>query len=67
MAKKAKKAKTAKKAKRPAGKRDLVKAKNATMFAKRTTKGWLIDREAGQVKSRLEGSGVALVYLIRGG
>ena len=39
MAKKAKKAKTAKKAKRPAGKRDLVKAKNATMFAKRSTKG----------------------------
>ena len=39
MAKKAKKAKTAKKAKRPAGKRDLVKGKNATMFAKRSTKG----------------------------
>ena len=39
MAKKAKKATTAKKAKRPAGKRDLVKAKNATMFAKRSTKG----------------------------
>ena len=41
MAKKAKKATKAKKAakKRPAGKRDLVKGKNATMFAKRTTKG----------------------------
>ena len=35
----AKKAKKAKKAKRPAGKRDLVKAKNAKMFAKRSTKG----------------------------
>jgi hypothetical protein len=40
MAKKAKKAKKATKAKkRAAGKRDLVKGKNATMFAKRTTKG----------------------------
>jgi len=49
MAKKAKKAKTAKTAKtakkatkakkRAAGKRDLVKGKNATMFSKRTTKG----------------------------
>ena len=44
MAKKAKKAargkaKGAKKAKRPSGKRDLVKGKNATMFAKRTAKG----------------------------
>ena len=45
MAKKAKKStarKSAKrntKAKRPAGKRDLVKGKNATMFAKRTEKG----------------------------
>jgi hypothetical protein len=40
MAKKAKAAKKAKKAKkRAAGKRDLVKGKNATMFAKRTTKG----------------------------
>jgi hypothetical protein len=38
VAKKAKK-KSAKKAKRPAGKRDLVKAKNATMFAKRSAKG----------------------------
>lgn len=37
MAKKAKAAKKAKK--RAAGKRDLVKGKNATMFAKRTTKG----------------------------
>jgi hypothetical protein len=35
----AKKAKKAKKAKRSAGKRDLVKGKNATMFAKRSTKG----------------------------
>jgi len=45
MAKKAKKsaartsAKRTTKTKRPAGKRDLVKAKNATMFAKRTAKG----------------------------
>lgn len=42
MAKKIKKAKKAKKAKttkRPAGKRDLVKGKNATMFAKRSAKG----------------------------
>ena len=43
MAKKAKKAaskaKGAKKAKRASGKRDLVKGKNATMFAKRTAKG----------------------------
>jgi hypothetical protein len=45
MAKKAKKTATkrvtkAKKTKkRPAGKRDLVKAKNATFYAKRTTKG----------------------------
>jgi hypothetical protein len=39
MAKKAKKAKTTKTAKRPAAKRDLVKGKNATMFAKRSTKG----------------------------
>ena len=47
MAKKSKKAKKAKKAatkraskgKRPAGKRDLVKAKNATSYAKRSTKG----------------------------
>ena len=37
--KKAKKAKKAKTAKRPAGKRDLVKGKNATMFAKRSAKG----------------------------
>jgi hypothetical protein len=46
MAKKAKKAKAAPKSaksgaksKRQAGKRDLVKAKNATMFAKRTAAG----------------------------
>jgi hypothetical protein len=43
MAKKAKKAaskaKGAKKAKRASGKRDLVKGKNATMFAKRTSRG----------------------------
>jgi hypothetical protein len=38
MAKRAKKAKT-RKTKRPAGKRDLVKAKRATMFAKRSPKG----------------------------
>ena len=38
-AKKAKKAKAAKAAKRPAAKRDLVKGKNATMFAKRSAKG----------------------------
>ena len=38
MAKKAKARKSAKK-KRSTGKRDLVKAKRATMFAKRTTKG----------------------------
>ena len=35
----AKKAKKAKKAKRSAGKRDLVKSKSATMFAKRSAKG----------------------------
>jgi hypothetical protein len=47
MAKKAKKAKTtvrksakrSSKSKRPAGRRDVVKGKNATMFAKRSTKG----------------------------
>ena len=41
MAKKAKKTSSARKStsKRPAGKRDRVKAKNATMFAKRSTKG----------------------------
>lgn len=43
MAKKATKAKAkakkAKTAKRAAGKRDLVKGKNATMFAKRSAKG----------------------------
>ena len=39
MAKKAKKRASAKKAKRPAGKRDLVKGKNATMYAKRSAKG----------------------------
>lgn len=38
MAKKAKK-KSAKKAKRSTGKRDLVKGKNATMYAKRSTSG----------------------------
>ncbi len=39
-AKSAKKSATkATKSKRPAGKRDLVKAKNAKMFAKRSTKG----------------------------
>jgi hypothetical protein len=37
---KAKASKTAKKAKqRPAAKRDLVRGKNATMFAKRTARG----------------------------
>jgi hypothetical protein len=39
MAKKAKKRASAKKAKRPSAKRDLVKGKNATMYAKRSTKG----------------------------
>ncbi|MBY0494658.1 MAG: hypothetical protein K2Y23_10615 [Cyanobacteria bacterium] len=39
MAKKAKSRKSAKKAKRSSGKRDLVKGKNATMFAKRSAKG----------------------------
>ena len=39
MAKKAKAKKAKKATKRAAGKRDLVKGKNATMFAKRTTKG----------------------------
>lgn len=40
MAKKAKSRKTAKtKSKRAAGKRDLVKGKTATMFAKRSAKG----------------------------
>ncbi|HYB96264.1 MAG TPA: hypothetical protein VEC39_14930 [Vicinamibacterales bacterium] len=35
----AKKKKAAKKAKRPSQKRDRVKAKNATFFAKRSTRG----------------------------
>ena len=40
MAKKAKSRKSTKtKSKRAAGKRDLVKGKNATMFAKRSAKG----------------------------
>ncbi|HUQ89622.1 MAG TPA: hypothetical protein VM096_18815 [Vicinamibacterales bacterium] len=41
MAKKAKKAKkkSAKKAKRSSAKRDLVKGRNATMYAKRSGKG----------------------------
>ena len=33
------KSKRGEQSKRPAGKRELVKAKNATMFAKRSTKG----------------------------
>ena len=53
MAKKAKKAKKAKNAKRAASKRDLVKGKNATMFAKRTTKGRFkeIDEGAKSLKA----------------
>ena len=51
MAKKAKKA--AKKAKRASGKRDLVKGKNATMYAKRSTKGRFkeIDEQGKSQKS----------------
>ena len=49
MAKKAKKAKKPTTAKRAAAKRDLVKGKNATMFAKRSAKGRFKDiDEAGK-------------------
>ena len=52
MAKKAKK-RSAKKAKRASGKRDLVKGKNATMFAKRSAKGRFkeIDEQGRSQKS----------------